>query len=461
MNEFYRAVQKSTIEWFYLHHKRDLPWRQSFPPADELERNTGATARLRNPYHVWVCEVMSQQTQIGTIISYFERWISLFPTVAALAEATEDSVKAAWAGLGYYRRALYLKRGAEYVMRHFGGKLPAKAVELQQIPGIGPYTAAAVSSICFGENIAAVDGNVVRVITRLRCERDVDPKATKTMRAVTQWTQELMNEGPCEDPGAFNEGLMEIGSGVCKPSGRPLCEECPLQQFCKSYAAKAGGEMETIEGIVPLRSVAPKKKKQIVVSVIHEFRYGDIKEGMMLRRFVVVQRPEEGLLGGMLEFPSITYSLSHEIVSVEEEVVLNMRERLAAKHGAVRYVGNVRHIFSHIDMEVLIYYALWKSPKPYRGKDNGGAKAEETGCCIKEEAVRASLAEELSVAPSRIFVKTMEEIRSSSASRLLLKVLQRLLAADQDGDNAGSLSTRKRVRRKEEGKRQLTNNSFI
>ncbi|ESL11795.1 A/G-specific adenine glycosylase [Trypanosoma rangeli SC58] len=452
MNGLYQAVQKATTEWFYIHHKRDLPWRQSFSPTDGLDTNTGTAACLRNPYHVWVCEVMSQQTQIDTIIAYFERWVSLFPTVAALAEASEESVKAAWAGLGYYRRALYLKRGAEYVMRHFGGRLPIRAVELQKIPGIGPYTAAAVASICFGENIAAVDGNVVRVITRLRCERDIDPKATKTMRAVTHWAQELMNEGPCHDPGAFNEGLMEIGSSVCKPSGRPLCEECPLQQFCESHAAKARGEIEAIEGIIPLRSVAPKKKKQIVVSVIHEFRYGGVDEGKVLRRFVVIQRPEEGLLGGMLEFPSTTYGLFHDSIPIKDEVVQDMRERLDAKHEAVRYVGNVRHIFSHIDMEVLIYHALWESATPYLGNDDGGAKVEKPSCCIKEEAVCALLAEGLTVAPLRIFVKTMEEIRNSFASRLLLKVFQKLLLADQGDDNVESAFIRKRVReRKKEG----------
>ncbi|EKF38388.1 endonuclease III, putative [Trypanosoma cruzi marinkellei] len=431
MNELYRALQKATIEWFHINQRRDLPWQQSFPPNDGLGTTIGANDCLRNPYHVWVCEVMSQQTQMGTVISYFERWVSNFPTVAVLAEASEESVKTAWSGLGYYRRALYLKKGAEYVMKHFNGKLPVTAAELQQIPGIGPYTAAAISSICFGEKIASVDGNVVRVITRLRCEREVDPKGAKTIKAVKKWAQELMDEGPCENPGALNEGLMKIGSSVCKPSGRPLCEECPLQRFCKSYAAKSRGDIEAIEGVIPLRSVAPKKKKEIVISVIHEFCYGCVNECMMERRFVVIQRPDEGLLGGMLEFPSITYGSSYDTIPIEEKAVLNLLKKLDAENGAVKYLGSVRHIFSHIDMEVLIYCALWKSPKNYPGKDELDLKLKVTDSYINEEAVCASLVKGLAVSPSRIFVKTEEEIRNSSATRLLLKILQKLLLAEK------------------------------
>ncbi|KAF5217973.1 hypothetical protein ECC02_009153 [Trypanosoma cruzi] len=447
MNELYRAVQKATIEWFHINEKRDLPWRQSFSSTDVLGTTIGANDCMRNPYHVWVCEVMSQQTQMGTVISYFQRWVSIFPTVAVLAEASEESVKTAWSGLGYYRRALYLKKGAEYVMKHFNGKLPVTAVELQQIPGIGPYTAAAISSICFGEKVASVDGNVVRVITRLRCEREVDPKAAKTIKAVKQWAQELMDEGPCENPGAFNEGLMKIGSSVCKPSGRPLCEECPLQRFCKSYAAKARGDIEAIEGVIPLRSIAAKKKKEIVISVIHEFRYGCVNEGLMEKRFVVIQRPEGGLLGGMLEFPSTTYGSSYDTIPIEEKAVLNSLKKLDAENGAVRYLGSVRHIFSHIDMEVLIYYALWKSPKPYPGTDDVGIKLKETDSYINEETVCASLVKGIAVSPSRIFVKTEEEIRNSSATRLLLKILQKLLLAEKSKRKLESMSIWKNLRK--------------
>ncbi|ORC87058.1 A/G-specific adenine glycosylase [Trypanosoma theileri] len=462
MNNSHREIQKAIIEWFEKHQRQDLPWRQPFLSKVGSTTTVGVPVWVPDPYHVWVSEVMSQQTQMDTVIRYFKRWIDIFPNVATLAEANEESVKAVWSGMGYYRRAMYLKKGAEYVLKQFGGNLPCTASQLMKVPGIGPYTAAAIASICFGEEVISVDGNVVRVLSRLRCERDFDPKVPKNIKTVIQWGQELMNDGPCNNPGALNQGLMEIGARVCKPSGRPLCEQCPVQQFCKAYAAKERGELEVIEGIIPLRALSVKKKKEKVICVVHEFLDKN-KDIPSLRHFIVVQRPNDGLLGGMLEFPSITYSSSFENDTKKEventngdsynnngddyndKKIIKLREKLSAGHSAIIPIGSVRHIFSHIDMEVMIYHALWSESKEEDEKIIRGAKKEETSSFRMEQLVCASLAKELGIVPSRICVKTEEEIIGSAASRLLLKILYKLPLNTNQG-NSKVMTVKKRPR---------------
>ncbi|KAH8608824.1 HhH GPD superfamily base excision DNA repair protein Helix hairpin helix motifNUDIX domain [Trypanosoma vivax] len=364
MRNSYVEIQHATIEWFRKNQRRDLPWRQSTVSSESLlPTNSVSASCVPNPYHIWVSEVMSQQTQMDTVIAYFKKWVSLFPTIATLAEASEDSVKSAWSGMGYYRRALFLRKGAQYVVENFAGKLPNTAAQLQKIPGIGAYTAAAIASICFGESVAAVDGNLVRVLCRLRCEREFDPKLPKNIKTAFLWGQEIVAAGPCESVGEFNQGLMEIGARICKPAGQPLCGECPLQHFCGAYSAKLRGELAAIEGIIPLRAKSVKKKQERVLSVVHEFRPSCEPNHTLPRRFLVIQRPDNGLLGGMLEFPSLTYisSSSHSLNSTEEDESLRrLCKRLGADHGNLVLIGHVRHIFTHIDMEVRAYHAVWK-----------------------------------------------------------------------------------------------------
>ncbi|KAH9600301.1 Helix-hairpin-helix motif [Trypanosoma melophagium] len=466
MNNSHQEIQKAIIEWFNKHQRQDLPWRQPFLSKVDATTTIRGSVWVPDPYHVWVSEVMSQQTQMDTVIRYFKQWIDIFPNVAALAEASEESVKAVWSGMGYYRRAVYLKKGAEYVLRQFGGNLPSTASQLMKVPGIGPYTAAAIASICFGEKVISVDGNVVRVLSRLRCARDFDPKVAKNIKTVMQWGQELMNDGPCNNPGALNQGLMEVGARVCKPSGRPLCEECPLQSLCKAYAAKERGELEVIEGIVPLRAVSVRKKKEKVICVVHEFILDKNEDIQIPRHFIVVQRPNDGLLGGMLEFPSITcVSSSENDIKKEmnsgddddgdsfnnsenvfnDKKIMKLLERLSAGHSEVIPVGSVRHIFSHIDMEVIVYHALWRETTEEAKKNIGGVKMEETNNSGLKRLVCVSLAKELGVVPSRIYVKTEEEIKSSAASRLLLKILHKL-PLNTDQRNLKVVGVKKRQR---------------
>ncbi|KAG8344726.1 A/G-specific adenine glycosylase [Trypanosoma vivax] len=427
MRNSYVEIQHATIEWFRKNQRRDLPWRQSTASSESLlPTNSASSSCVPNPYHIWVSEVMSQQTQMDTVIAYFKKWVSLFPTIATLAEASEDSVKSAWSGMGYYRRALFLRKGAQYVVENFAGKLPNTAAQLQKIPGIGAYTAAAIASICFGESVAAVDGNLVRVLCRLRCEREFDPKLPKNIKTAFLWGQEIVAAGPCESVGEFNQGLMEIGARICKPAGQPLCGECPLQHFCGAYSAKLRGELAAIEGIIPLRAKSVKKKQERVLSVVHEFRPSCEPNHTLPRRFLVIQRPDNGLLGGMLEFPSLTYisSSSHSLNSTEEDESLRrLCKRLGADHGNLVLIGHVRHIFTHIDMEVRAYHAVWKCSSA--DNSNGKAGVRTVRSCVSdvERLVSTSLATELNIAASRIFIKSEEEIRASAASRLLLKIL--------------------------------------
>lgn len=439
-------IRQATIEWFHTNQRRDLPWRQTFSDTDACHPVVPVVTPLTDPYHVWVSEVMSQQTQMDTVIPYFKRWIAVFPDIATLARATEASVMAVWSGMGYYRRALYLKKGAEHVMKHFGGSLPTTAAQLRAIPGIGLYTSAAIASICFRERIISVDGNVVRVLSRLRCERNFDPKSAKSIKEVFHWGQEIMGEGPCDRPGDFNQGLMEIGARVCKPSGRPLCEECPLHRYCGAYAAMQSGEIPSIEGVIPLRAKTLKKKKEHVFCLVHEFREKTAGDSALKRRFIVVRRPEEGLLGGMLEFPSRTYVSSPDggtDIKGSRDVTDELRKKLAAGHKNVVEVGHVQHIFSHIDMRVLVYHAVWDGPSLDCGGYTRGTDPRVAARRPSEEKICNALRRELRLDSSRISVKTEEEIKGAAASRLLLKILDKLTPLNSEG----------RVRKPSTGKR--------
>ena len=201
------------LETWFARHQRPLPWRREY-----------------DPYHVWVSEVMLQQTRMEVVLPYFERFLERFPTLASLAAATDDDVTAAWSGLGYYRRAKMLRAGAAAVMERFGGIIPRSVDELLTIPGIGRYTAGAIASVAFQQRAPIVDGNVTRVLSRVfAIEGDVWSYATSLVEN-------------CKSPRALNQGLMELGALVCKPRN-PSCLLCPLQQTC---IARATGRIDEL-----------------------------------------------------------------------------------------------------------------------------------------------------------------------------------------------------------------------
>ena len=251
----------------YRATRRDLPWR-----------------RTRDPYAVWVSEIMLQQTRVATVIPYYERWLERFPTVAALADAPLDDVLERWSGLGYYSRARNLHRGAHEVMARWGGALPRTARELREVPGIGRYTAGAIASIAHGEPTPLVDGNVARVLAR-HYGIDEDVKSTVGQKRLWALAESLV---PAEDPGDFNQALMELGAMVCTPRS-PDCDACPLAATCVARAAGRTAELP----------VLPPRKRASELPRLDRAAAWVVEEG----RVLLVRRRPDGLYGGLWELP--------------------------------------------------------------------------------------------------------------------------------------------------------------
>jgi A/G-specific adenine glycosylase len=249
---------KNLLAWYDL-HKRDLPWRTS-----------------RDPYRVWLSEIMLQQTRVAAVIDHYQKFLRRFPKIEKLAAAREDSVLAAWSGLGYYRRARMMHAAAKVVARKHGGKFPANEEALRELPGIGRYTAAAIASIAFNEPVAVVDGNVERVLQRVAGKRLAG--------------EELWIEANCRldtiRPGDFNQAMMELGATVCTPRA-PACLTCPVVEWCVTR-----GELAKVEKSLP------QKKREIHYAL--NCRDGEVNAGEVL----LVQRSRDAsLMPGMWELP--------------------------------------------------------------------------------------------------------------------------------------------------------------
>ena len=305
---------RSRLLAFYQANKRDLPWRHT-----------------SDPYSIWVSEIMLQQTQVKTVLPRYHEFLDEFPTVADLAAATEESVCEAWAGLGYYRRARNLRKGACYVMEELGGVIPSTAGELEKIPGIGRYTAGAIASIAFGEEAPLVDGNVVRFLARYF----VLPgdKEDKTLKKTLWATTTEMVKG--KQPGDFNQALMEQGATICKPVA-PRCGECCVQRTCQAYEE---GAPETY----PAPKPSAKRKSLFIAFAWHEN-----KSGLWLE-----QRGLDGLWSGLWELPSGQGDTM-------EEALMNLSEKVSVDSSNA--LMTVRHILTHRNVEAVIY-TLEKLPR--------------------------------------------------------------------------------------------------
>lgn len=303
-----RAIATAVVA-HYEQVRRDLPWR-----------------RTRDPYAIWVSEIMLQQTRVATVIPYWERWMARFPTVTALAAAPLDDVLAAWAGLGYYSRARNLHAGAQAVGSRFGGALPTCAAELREVPGIGPYTAGAIASIAFGERAPLVDGNVARVLARVfAIEHDI--KSTAGGKALWATAGELMAALPAAAaPGDLNQGLMELGATICA-AAQPRCLVCPLVSNCT--AVRTGRQDE-------LPVVAPRKKASelpvIARTVVWLEEAGEI---------VLARRRPDGLFGGLWELPPLDVATALGVtadrtaVAFHDQTLTHRRLRIAVVRGAM------------------------------------------------------------------------------------------------------------------------------
>ena len=314
-------IRRDLLAW-YAKEARDLPWR-----------------RARDPYLIWLAEIILQQTRVDQGLPYYERFRAAFPTVHALAAASSDAVLKAWEGLGYYSRARNLHKAARTVVEHHGGTFPATAAELAKLPGVGPYTAGAVASIAHGEPTPAVDGNVKRVIARLRhITASVD--GGEGAQAVWRHCAALVDPG---DPGAFNQALMELGARVCLPR-KPACGECPIARHC---AARAAGAQDNL----PVRKPkGPTPRHELAVAVV--FRNG---------RCLIAKRPPEGLLGGLWEFPSGAVETGEDHPTALRRIMADAFG-LAVEPGGLAAVVN--HAYSHFKVTLNVYRCADRGGQP-------------------------------------------------------------------------------------------------
>lgn len=314
------------LEW-YKAHKRDLPWRRS-----------------RNPYYIWISEVMLQQTRVETVIPYYYRFVDRFPTVEALADAPEEEVLKLWEGLGYYSRARNLQTAVREVKELYGGIVPDTKEEVSGLKGVGPYTAGAILSIAYNKPEPAVDGNVMRVLSRYFMLTD-DIAKPKTRIRMEGLAQELIPEGEARD---FNQALMELGATVCTPKS-PHCLTCPVMEHCQ-------GRLEGAADRLPVKTKAkPPKPESRAVAFI-------VGAGAEAGKVLIRQRLKEGLLARMWELPHVRLEDASALDHQAEADVL--RERLAAELGlAVRPIGwmmDAEHTFSHIQWNMRVYRCEWE-----------------------------------------------------------------------------------------------------
>ncbi len=294
------------LEW-YREHARALPWRSPI-----------------TPYRVWVSEIMLQQTRIEAVIPYFERFMIELPTVRDLANVSDERLMKLWEGLGYYSRARNLKKAAVQVCELYGGELPADFDKLRALPGLGDYTAGAVASIAFGIAVPAVDGNVLRVVSRLTADFD-DVMKTVTRR---RYTETITSWLPETAAGDFNAAIMELGERVCLPNTAPRCEECPLACACEGHRQK-------VEILLPTRNAKKARRTEertVLVFVTEE----DIP------RVLLHKRPSSGLLAGLWELPNVVTSDTADAAGEMLELF-----RATAKH--TQPLGEGVHLFSHIE----------------------------------------------------------------------------------------------------------------
>ena len=296
------------LAW-YDQHARTLPWRG-----------------IHDAYRTWVSETMLQQTRVETVIGYYDRFLQRFPTIADLAAAPEDDVLKLWEGLGYYSRARNLHKGAQQVMADFGGTIPAEVEQLRRISGIGPYTAGAIASIAFDQPVPAVDGNVIRVVSRLTGIRE-NVGIPSVRRMLEAQAAVLV---PAQRPGDFNQALMDLGATVCTP-GTPSCEKCPLQSLCDAYAA---GDAEDLP-ILPRKN--PPKVIDYAVCLIFS---GD--------RVLMRQRMET-MLHGLWVFPMVegTPTLRQLPAAVKKLTKFSVTN--------VQSAGEAKHVFTHQIWQMQLY----------------------------------------------------------------------------------------------------------
>ena len=298
----YRAIPGALLPW-YGENRRDLPWRSD-----------------REPYHIWISEIMLQQTRVEAVRGYYQHFLTALPTVESLALCDDEKLHKLWEGLGYYSRVRNLKKAAGVILSDFGGVFPRRYEDVLSLPGIGEYTAGAICSIAFSQPVCAVDGNVLRLTSRLTADAtpiDLPAQKRKVQQALTEiYTPENAPE--------LTQALMELGATVCLPNGAPKCEICPCRAFCK--AVQAGNPTA-----YPVK--LPKKKRREADMTVFLLQCGD--------RIALEKRPDQGLLALMWQFPNVPGKL-------EAEAAIRWAENEGLHPRQIRRIVERSHIFTHI-----------------------------------------------------------------------------------------------------------------
>lgn len=349
-DDLHAALTGRLLPWF-SDCARDLPWR-----------------RDRLPYHVWLSEIMLQQTRVEAVKPYYARFLAALPDIPSLAECPQDALMKLWEGLGYYSRARNLQKAAQQLMAQYGGDFPRTYAEIRALSGIGDYTAGAVASICFDLPEPAVDGNVLRVYTRLhadaRCTDDLSVR-----RDIRETLRRVYEDTPAGQRGTLTQALMELGATVCLPNGIPHCEVCPLQTLCAAHNTHT-------ETDYPVRKA--KNARRTEEYTVYILQCGD--------RIAVQKRPETGLLAGLWEFPHVSGILTGQAAVTAAKTF---------RAGAAELLSERRrtHIFTHIEWHMnCVHLLVSRMPEPFTWV-NAAQLAEETALptafriCLPEEGM--------------------------------------------------------------------------
>jgi A/G-specific adenine glycosylase len=309
-----KKFQEDLISWFKA-EQRDLPWRKD-----------------QDPYKVWVSEIMLQQTRVDTVIPYFNRFIEWFPTIEDLANANEDKVLKAWEGLGYYSRVRNLHSAVQEVNAKYEGKVPDTPKEISNLKGVGPYTAGAILSIAYGIPEPAVDGNVMRVLSRiLSIWEDIAKPSTR--KVFENAVRQVISH---DEPSAFNQALMELGALICTPTS-PSCLLCPVRDHCQGFH-------EGVESELPIKTKKNSQKSVELAAIIVKDENGKI---------LIHKRPEKGLLANLWEFPNIEI---HQPTVMERAQIADLfRESFDMNIKLEKSIGQIEHIFSHLVWNIRVY----------------------------------------------------------------------------------------------------------
>lgn len=312
----YQLLPEKLLPW-YEKNARDLPWRKN-----------------QDAYHIWLSEIMLQQTRVDTVIDYYSRFLNVFPTVEALACADEEKILKQWEGLGYYSRARNLHKTAKIIVSQYGGSFPKTKAEIMKLPGIGSYTAGAILSISFNQLVPAVDGNVLRVISRITEDYQcIDEENVK--KEVERNLSEVYPKNHCGD---FTQSLMELGATVCVPNGKPLCQQCPLLDICMAH------KNDTYTFLPVRKEKKPRKLRELTIFVF-----------MCQGKIALQKRQEKGVLEGMWELPNIDGFME------SREVLFHVKKETDLKC-EVENIKKANHVFTHIQWHMICYYISCEVP---------------------------------------------------------------------------------------------------